>query len=209
MGVAALAVVWRLVRADLGAPPNLELVTASAFAAAMLLRHRVAVLVPLAVAVVSDLLLGSTLISLFTWSAWAVTGAAALLAPRLSVRRATRRSGGAPAPSPARRRTRRLVVAAGFGVGASLWFFLWTNAGVWWQWRGTTYAAGLDGLLASYAAGLPFLRTMLLGNLVLVPLAAVLVALVERSEARRAQPSRPVPRSAAMSPVAGVPSARP
>jgi hypothetical protein len=31
-------------------------------------------------------------------------------------------------------------------------------------------------------AGLPFLRTMLLGNVVLVPLAAVVASLVERAE---------------------------
>ena len=40
VGLAALAVVWRLVRADLGAPPNLELVTASTFGATILLRSR-------------------------------------------------------------------------------------------------------------------------------------------------------------------------
>jgi hypothetical protein len=44
------------------------------------------------------------------------------------------------------------------------------------------YPATLDGLLASYVAGLPFLRTMLLGNLVLVPLAALVASLVERAE---------------------------
>lgn len=163
VAVVALAVGWRLVRADLGAPPNLELVTAATFFAAVILRHRAAVLVPFAAAAVSDALLGNTSILIFTWTAWAVIGLGALL-----VRRTTG--------------LRRLGAAVGLGVGGSVWFFLWTNFGVWVQSRGTFYAPGVDGLLASYVAGLPFFRTMLLGNLVLVPLAAAAVALVERTE---------------------------
>ncbi|WP_418276670.1 DUF6580 family putative transport protein [Isoptericola jiangsuensis] len=157
------AIVWRLVKDDLGAPPNLELSTAAAFAAAGLLRHRAAMLAPLVVVAVSDVLLTNSAILVFTWSAWAVIGVASWW---------TRRSSGA----------RRFVVALGFGVGSSLWFYLWTNFGVWLQGRGTFYPAGVDGLVASYVAGLPFLRPMLLGNLVLVPLAAGVVALVERLE---------------------------
>ncbi|AEG44547.1 DUF6580 family putative transport protein [Isoptericola variabilis] len=161
--VVVAAVVWRLVKDDLGAPPNLELSTAAAFLAAGLLRHRLAALVPLAVVAVSDLLLGNTAILLFTWTAWAAIGLAALW---------TRRTEGG----------RRFAVALGYGVGSSLFFYLWTNFGVWLQSRGTFYPAGLDGLLASYVAGLPFLRPMLVGNLVLVPMAAAVVALVERLE---------------------------
>ncbi|WP_159797771.1 DUF6580 family putative transport protein [Puerhibacterium puerhi] len=168
---AALAVVWRLVKDHLGAPPNLELSTAAAFLAAGLLRHRVAALVPLAVVAASDLLLGNSAVLAFTWSAWAVIGAASLL---------TRRSGAG---------WRRYVAAVGFGVGGTLFFYLWTNLGVWWLGRGSFYPAGVDGLVASYVAGLPFLRPMLLGNLVLVPLAAGAVALVERLERRAPAPA--------------------
>jgi hypothetical protein len=161
--LVALAVVWRLVKGDLGAPHNLELSTAAAFAAAGLLRHRLAMLAPLAVVAASDVLLGNSSVLVFTWTAWAVIGVGAWWAGRVQGRS-------------------RFVSALGFGVGSSLFFYLWTNAGVWWLGRGTFYPAGLDGLLASYVAGLPFLRPMLLGNLVLLPLAAGLVALVERLE---------------------------
>ncbi|WP_144683545.1 DUF6580 family putative transport protein [Cellulosimicrobium sp. TH-20] len=162
--LAALAVVWRLVRADLGAPPNLELVTAATFAATILLRSRWAFVVPLAVTVVSDVVLGNTAIALFTWSAWLVVGLGSLLA---------RNTTG----------WRRVGAGAAFGVVGSLWFFAWTNFGVWLQGRGVWYPAGADGLVASYVAGLPFLRTMLLGNLVLVPLVAGGTLLVDRLEA--------------------------
>lgn len=162
----ALAIVFRLVREEIGAPPNLELVTSAAFVAAVLVRHRLAFLAPLVVAVVSDLALGNTSIALFTWSAWLVVGLAALL---------TRGTSG----------WGRVGAAAGLGVGGSLWFFFWTNFGVWFQGRGVWYPAGLDGLVASYVAGLPFLRTMLVGNLVLLPVVAAGTLLVERLERSR------------------------
>jgi len=162
----AIAIVFRLVREEIGAPPNLELVTSAAFVAAVLVRHRLAFLAPLVIAVVSDLVLGNTSIALFTWSAWLVVGFAALL---------TRSTSG----------WGRVGAAAGLGLGGSLWFFFWTNFGVWFQGRGVWYPAGLDGLVASYVAGLPFLRTMLVGNLVLLPVVAAGTLLVERLERSR------------------------
>lgn len=161
--VVVAAVMWRLVKDDLGAPPNLELSTAAAFLAAVLLRNRVAAFAPLVVVAVSDLVLGNSAVLLFTWTAWAAIGLASLWA---------RRTSGA----------RRFGAALGFGVGGSVFFFLWTNFGVWLGAEGTYYSAGLDGLVASYVAGVPFLRPMLVGNLVLLPMAAGVAALVERLE---------------------------
>lgn len=161
--VLAAAVAWRLVAPGLGAPPNLEIATAATFLAVLLLRNRWAAVVPFAVVAVSDAVLGNTQIMWFTWSAWAVIGLGAILARHL-------------------RGPGRYAAALGVGVGGSLWFFAWTNFGVWLM--DGMYPATLDGLLASYVAGLPFLRTMLLGNLVLVPLAAVVASMVERAEAR-------------------------
>jgi hypothetical protein len=161
--VLTAAVVWRLVAPDLGAPPNLEIATAATFLAVLLLRNRWAAVVPFVVVAVSDAVIGNTQIMWFTWSAWAVVGVGAILARHV-------------------RGPGRYVAALGVGVGGSLWFFAWTNFGVWLM--DGMYPATLDGLLASYVAGLPFLRTMLLGNLVLVPLAAAVASLVERAEAR-------------------------
>lgn len=170
----ALAIGWRLVRTDLGAPPNLEFMTASTFAAALLLRHRVAALVPLLVAVASDLVLGNTAVLWFVWGAWAMIGLAAVVLPRWRGRR-------------------RYIAALGFGLGGSVFFYLLTNAGVWLLGRGAWYSDSLDGLAASYVAGLPFLRTMLIGNLLLVPALAVVVSLAERWE-EHARGSAPVSR---------------
>ncbi|MFI6423510.1 DUF6580 family putative transport protein [Promicromonospora sp. NPDC050880] len=171
--VLTAAVVWRLVAPGLGAPPNLEIATAATFLGALLLRNRWAAVVPFAVVAVSDAVLGNTQIMWFTWSAWAVIGVGAIFVRHL-------------------RGPARYAAALGLGVGGSLWFFAWTNFGVWLM--DGLYPQTLDGLLASYVAGLPFLRTMLLGNLVLVPLAAAVASLVERTEVAAspvAQPAKP------------------
>ena len=159
--VLVAAVAWRLVGPGLGAPPNLEIATAATFLAVLLLRNRWAAVAPFAVVAVSDAVLGNSQIMWFTWSAWAVIGAGAIMVRHLR--------GG-----------RRYGAALGIGVGGSLWFFAWTNFGVWLL--DGMYPATVDGLLASYVAGLPFLRTMLVGNLLLVPLAAVVASLLERAE---------------------------
>ena len=179
--VLAAAVVWRLVAPGLGAPPNLEIATAATFLAVLLLRNRWAAVVPFAVVAVSDAVLGNTQIMWFTWSAWAVLGVGAILARHL-------------------RGTRRYAAALGVGVVGSLWFFAWTNFGVWLL--DGMYPSTLDGLLASYVAGLPFLRTMLLGNLVLVPFAAVVAGLVERAETARdaRRPRQGLPRQPVQEP---------
>ena len=52
----------------------------------------------------------------------------------------------------------------GASVSASLLFFIVTNFGVWAS--GLMYTRDLQGLLTCYAAGLPFLRFTLLGDLV-------------------------------------------
>ena len=48
-------------------------------------------------------------------------------------------------------------------VGAGIGFYLTTNAAVWFF--GSSYPPTAEGLLASYAAGLPFLKWTLAGNL--------------------------------------------
>jgi hypothetical protein len=161
------AVAFRRYKDDLGLWPNVELLTATAFLAAGLLRHRLAAFAPLVVVAISDLVIGNTDILVFTWSAWAVIGLGSLL---------TRRARGG---------WRRYVAALGFGAGGTAVFFLWTNFGVWALGDGAWFPRTWDGLMASYAAGLPFLRPQLLVNLALVPLAAGVVALVERAERAR------------------------
>ena len=171
--VASLAIVvlYRVISSERGGA-NAEIVTAVSFGLACYLRDARFAAVPLLAVGVSDLVLGLGPVLAWTWSGWAVTGLAAHVIVR---------------------RTRlRLATSLVFAVAASSWFFLWTNAGVWFLGRGIYYPAGLEGLGASWVAGLPFFRHALLANLVLVPLAAVLFDRLRAHEAEHAPaPSAP------------------
>ncbi len=48
---------------------------------------------------------------------------------------------------------------------SSLVFFVITNFGTWYLYKGITYANSWDGLTTCFAAGLPFLRNTILGDL--------------------------------------------
>jgi hypothetical protein len=150
--LVVVAVVWRVVNWHYSLAPNLELVTASTLVAATFLTRRAAVVVPIGIMALSDIIIGNSPILLFTWSAFALVGLAGL---------ALRRFAGRPG--------RLVLMSVGAGLAGSVFFFLYTNFGVWLLGDGTMYAKTWAGLVQCYVMGLPFYRTMLLGNLVLVP----------------------------------------
>jgi hypothetical protein len=170
-GLITLAVIWRLINWKYSVAPNLEIVSASALVAGAFLSKRAAVVVPLAAMAVSDILIGNSMILLFTWSAFGLIGLAGVLLRRLSDRPAM------------------LVLASiGAAVGGSTFFFLYTNFGVWLLGDGAMYAKTWSGLVQCYTMGLPFFRTMLVGNVIIVPAyygAALLVRQVLASRVQR------------------------
>lgn len=140
---------------------NVELVTLATFLAAAYGGRRWSWTVPLTILAVSDVLLGNTSIALFTWSAYAMAG------PVLTwVNRSAKTTGTL------------LLTAAGSGIGVSLWFYLWTNFGVWLLDVWGMYPRTMQGLAASYINGLPFLRNQLQGNIVLVPVGVAAAELI-------------------------------
>lgn len=151
-GLIALAAGWRLVNYHFGVAPNLEIVTAMSALAALVYGRNFAITVPLLAMALSDAVIGNTPILLFTWSAFALIGASALLLRRVK-----------PKPVPL------ALGSAGFAFLSSTFFFLYTNFGVWLQSNGTFYAFTPKGLLDCYIMGLPFYRTMLIGNLIIIP----------------------------------------
>jgi len=169
-GLVAVAVIWRLMNWRYSVAPNLELVTASALVAAAFLGRRAAVVVPLAIMAVSDILIGNSNILLFTWSAFALIGLSGLLLRRLA---------GSP--------LRLLAGSLGLAVAGSVFFYLYTNFGVWLLGDGTLYAKTWSGLVQCYVMGLPFYRTMLAGNLIIVPAYFTTAILVQRTLAHRMQ----------------------
>jgi hypothetical protein len=146
------ALVWRMVNWNASFAPGLELVTASTLVAAVFLPRRAALVVPLAIMVAGDILIGNTSILLFTWTAFALIGMSGWLLRR-----------------PALQGLRLVAAGTGAGVGAAVFFFLFTNFGVWLLGDGTMYAKNLQGLGESFLMGLPFLRANLIGNLMFVP----------------------------------------
>lgn len=147
----ALAVTWRLINWQTMLAPNLEFVTMATVLAAVWLPRRFALIVPLTAIIVSDLIIGNSPILYFTWSAWAIIGLSAILIRRF------------------RERPKALLLAGlGGALASSLFFFAYTNFGVWLI--GGLYPHTLTGLFQSYVMGLPFYRTMIIGNTILVPL---------------------------------------
>jgi hypothetical protein len=50
-------------------------------------------------------------------------------------------------------------------LGSSLFFWTWTNFGVWLMNDGITYSRNLQGLLACFVAAIPFLGNALVADL--------------------------------------------
>lgn len=137
---------------------NIEFVTTSALLAGAYLGLKASIAVPLAIMIISDLLLGNTNIFIFTWSAYLFIGVLGYLS-HLSGQKG--RS--------------KIKLATGLGVVASLWFYLWTNFGVWLLDSWGMYPKTAVGLIQAYWYGLPFLKLNLLGNLFFVPLSFFIV----------------------------------
>lgn len=153
---------------DLG--PNVELLTVTTFLAAVYLGFPYSLLVPLTTLLISDFLLGNSLIFVFTWSAYLLIGLGTLILGRW------------------RGHTAKLVVAATTGsFFSSLFFFVWTNFGVWLEgW----YTRDWPGLVRCYYFALPFFRNNLFSNLLFVPLGFLMVEVARTFfTATRSRPS--------------------
>ncbi len=124
-------------------PPNFAPVSAMAIFSALFLPRRWAFIIPLCLMLISDAIIGFDLASI-TISIYLSFGISALLGMAI------------------RRRTRWWSVGA-VALTSSIIFFLITNAAVWKFSK--IYGPGLDGLWASYVAGLPFLRNTMAGDL--------------------------------------------
>ena len=143
---------------DLG--PNVELITASMLLASVYLSRRQAFFLVLAVLAATDLFIGNSSIFIFTWSGFLLP---ALLLPHLL-----------------RRKSSLPLRATGWGIVSNLFFFTWTNFGVWLLDSWNMYPNNIGGLMQSYIAGLPFLKHQLASTLLFVPLVFLAYSLLTR-----------------------------
>ena len=137
--------------------PNFELVTSLSVAASYFLRNtKLAVAVPLLIMVISDLLIGNSLIFIFTWSGFL----AVPLVTKFFL----------PDRKKSDKETGFLKLASlGMlsGITAVLIFFLWTNLGV--VIVSEMYTRNLEGLTMSYINALPFLHNQLAASIIYIP----------------------------------------
>ena len=137
--------------------PNVEFVTAASLLASFYLGKRYAVLVPFISIVASDLIIGNSNIYLFTWTGFLIIGVLAIIFEKL---RKIKNLAG----------VKKIALGLSFGLVSSLWFYLFTNFGVWFLDSWGMYPKTLTGLISCYIAGIPFLQLNLIGNMVFIPL---------------------------------------
>ncbi len=152
LGLITLGVLTRTV-AHLG--ENIEFVTALGLSATLIIKDKkLAFLVPLFIMFFSDLIIGSTLIFLFTWTGFLFVPVFGNIIQNLKLSKNT---------------FINLIFNSEIGgIFSTVTFFLWTNFGV--VLTTTMYTKNFAGLLDSYINGLPFLYNQLVGNLIIVPI---------------------------------------
>lgn len=155
IALIVLALTERLVF-DLG--PNVELVTMATILASVYSSQKLRYFVPLIIMALSDWKLGVGVISWFTWSGFLMMGLLPGLLGKLTRDRWLRGVGG--------------------GLVGAVWFFIWTNGGVWLTDSWGMYSRDGWGLYQCYVNGLPFLRNNLASTMVFVPIGLALMELV-------------------------------
>ena len=146
---------------DLG--PNIELVTATMLLAVFYFGQKQALLLTAAVLIVSDLIIGNSLIFLFTWSGF--------LIPVVIIGTTFGKRNFEP--------LQKIFLGTSSGIISNLFFYFWTNFGVWMLDTWGMYTNDMSGLLSSYINALPFLRLQLTSTLIFVPTGFVFVEILK------------------------------
>jgi len=133
---------------DLG--PNVELVTMALVLSSFYLGNKYSSFVVLVILIISDLIIGNSSIFIFTWTGF--------LLPALFVHKFLSKGNS----------IKNIFSGTLAGVSTNLFFFLWTNLGVWLL--SAMYPNTAQGLMMSYLNGLLFLKLQLLSTLLFVPL---------------------------------------
>jgi hypothetical protein len=124
-------------------PPNVAPITAVALFAGAYLPRKIALSVPLAAIIISDIFIGFHSLIVVTWGTFVLIG-------YLSSKWLTKKQSAG-----------RIF---GMTIGSSLLFFVITNFAVWAE--GFLYPRTAEGLAQSYIMAIPFLRNTLIGDLV-------------------------------------------
>ncbi len=137
---------------DLG--PNVELITASVILASYYLGAKKSFWLTLIIMLLTDILIGNTIIFIFTWTGFLIP---AILS-------------GALFNKIKPQRISKYIVGTTTGLSANIFFYLWTNFGVWLLDAWNMYPDTIGGLISAYINALPFLRYQIIGSIIFIPL---------------------------------------
>jgi hypothetical protein len=133
---------------DLG--PNLELITLATILSAFYLDKKTTFLLAIGTIALSDLAIGNSNIFIFTWSG--------IILPLLTINIFKKL------------KINKIFAGTLASISSNLFFFIWTNFGVWALDSWGMYPNTAFGLLQSYINGLPFLKYQLTSTLFFVPI---------------------------------------
>lgn len=155
IGILFLVAISERVFLDLG--PNVELVTTVMLLTAFYFGRKESAWLTLSIIVFSDLIIGNSTIFIFTWTGFLIP---ALFAKRLLQLLTTNQQ--------AKKKVFTTAKLISTGLISNIFFFLWTNFGVWMI--GNMYPKTFTGLMQSYINALPFLRYQVISTLIFIPL---------------------------------------
>jgi hypothetical protein len=142
--------------------PNMELVTTSLVLSSFYLSRKHTLLFTLITLIATDLLLGNTNIFIFTWTGFLLP----IFLSKLLIPQPFRSlSGGGPS----------IFKLIRFGIISNVFFYLWTNFGVWLLDSWGMYPHTLPGLISCYINALPFLKNQICSSLLFIPLFQTLI----------------------------------
>jgi hypothetical protein len=146
---------------DLG--PNIELITMSMILASYYFGRKEAFWLIFATIAFSDRFIGNSSIFLFTWSGFLIP---ALLASNFikHIKKLI-----TDHQSPITKKIFYCFSLTSIGLASNIFFYLWTNLGVWYLDSFNMYPNTFSGLAMSYVNALPFLRLHLTSTLIFVP----------------------------------------
>ena len=147
---------------DLG--PNFELLTSVMILSACYLSRKQSFLLTFLVIALTDRLIGNSKIFLFTWSGFLIP---AFVIPKLFENWKLKIGNS----------RRKVVLLSGTGVLSNLFFYFFTNLGVWLLDSWGMYTKDFPGLIKCYINALPFMKNQLTSSLVFIPLGVLLIEL--------------------------------
>lgn len=139
--------------------PNIELITMAMILVSHYFGKKESFWLTFLIIATTDRLIGNSNIFLFTWSGFLIP---AFLANRV-LKKLTINN---------RQLTTKKIFDAfsltSVGISSNIFFYLWTNFGVWFL--GNMYSKNLAGLLLSYFYAIPFFKNQLTSTIIFVPL---------------------------------------